>query len=116
MLNDSAVVRLLKPWSFKRGSGLTTCECPVGGGRGAIMRHPPWKGGGGGPVCRRSGNGLLLDHACHRLPPVVAAPHPSAPDESAGPRCGHHRPLPRLLPPPALPAAHRGVPSGRSRR
>src|SRR6478736_4611516 len=114
MLNDSAVVRLLKPWSFKRGSGLTTCECPVGGGRGAIMRHPPWKGGGGGPVCRRSGNGLLLGHACHRLPlrVLAAARPPPASDQPADPGRGRHRPIPRLLPPPALSAAHRGLPSG----
>src|SRR3546814_2267207 len=36
MLKLSALVRLLKPWSFKRGRGLTTAVIPLGfGGRKA---------------------------------------------------------------------------------
>src|SRR4249919_2352759 len=32
MLNESALVRLLKPWSFRRGSGLTNVLSRSGGG------------------------------------------------------------------------------------
>src|SRR5690606_11706454 len=46
MLNDSDLVRLLKPWSFRRGRGLTTSvRSPVGRTKGGIMGQTRSRGG-----------------------------------------------------------------------
>src|SRR6476620_382022 len=76
MLNDSALVRLLNPCSFRRGSGLTTAVFPLAGeGRdyaasGVVAGRRP------GPVCRGRGKRLLFTE-CLPAPPPTCPPAPS---------------------------------------
>src|SRR5690606_20547959 len=113
MLNDSDLVRLLKPWSFRRGRGLTTSvRSPVGRTKGGIMGQTRSRGGQdslprgrGRPNLRASPVPPL--HESEPCGPHQQLPPPYPPD-GAVPR--DHRTLPRPLPPPPLPAAHRGVP------
>src|SRR5690606_18055051 len=73
MLKLSALVRLLKPWSFRRGSGLTTAVIPLGfDGRNANyapIGAMPVKG----PVCWMNTDGLLLP-----IPPFKPLMNPTS--------------------------------------
>src|SRR3954471_9325451 len=95
MLNDSALVRLLNPWSFRRGSGLTTAVGPVGRRRARLCGITR-----GGVGTMRGGDGLggfaagaatayLLAHASHHPPQLHARARarPASAEQPAGARC-----------------------------
>src|SRR3546814_8149410 len=76
MLKLSALVRLLKPWSFKRGRGLTTAVIPLGfGGRKAnyALNRPAAVRA---CVCRMNTDRLLLV-----IPPLTPPMNPTSRSE-----------------------------------